>query len=109
MAFDLKNPGFKEYAVVFGVTIGGFLLWQHFRGASTPSTAAADTSQPSSSQDTGRGPGIAALWLAIQDLMSQPSSGTTTTTTTPTPAPKPKPKPKPKPPPRVKGPPEPED
>lgn len=74
--FDITHPGFKEYAIVLALTLGGYLAYEWWKNRSS-GTAAATGTTASSPVLQGPGPGAAALWLAIQDLQ-----GKTTTTTT---------------------------
>ena len=82
--FNLRNPGPKEY-VITGVAVLGLYLaytWWKNRSAATAATAAnAATPTAAAPAQYGPGPGLASLWLAIQDLQGK----TTTTTTTSTP------------------------
>jgi hypothetical protein len=72
--FNWRSPGFKEYAIVFVVALGGLWAWNHFTGAST--TAATETAPSGTSAgSTPTGLSLASLMLWIQDHQSSPAPG----------------------------------
>lgn len=78
--FDVKNPGAKEFLIVGGVALAGFLVWQHFRGNSAAATPSADTPAEATPVDNSSPTGLSnsQLLLWITDHMRS----TTTTKTT---------------------------
>lgn len=77
--FDIGHPGFKEYAIVISLALGGFLLVSWYRNRTGGAAASSGTQSPVAVLQ-GPGPGAAALWLAIQDLAGQKTTTTTSTT-----------------------------
>ena len=74
-AFDLSNPGVKEYLIVGGVAVGAFFVWQWWKAK----TGQAAPSSPGQQQQGGGRPSPSGLSTSqfmawIRDHQSSPPS-----------------------------------